>query len=213
MNQANSRIPALILASASPRRQELLDGIELEFRVRPANLDETALPGETPEAHVRRLAREKSRLQAGSGELVLAADTVVAIDGQILGKPADDLEARSMLRRLQSRIHTVWTGVALTDGCRRRTVETVERSEVDIGPMSEEDIDWYVATGEPLDKAGSYAIQGLGALFVTAVRGNYTNVVGLPLPATRALFRQLGFDLRHFSRRSGSSRRPGLPRR
>jgi septum formation protein len=176
----------------------------LRFEVRPADLDESPLPGELPDQHVRRLAREKSRVVTAEAELVLAADTVVVIDGDILGKPRGAAEARSMLRRLAGRAHTVFTGVALTDGTPRTTVDSLERSEVEIAPMSEEELDWYVATGEPLDKAGSYAIQGLGALFVTAVTGNYTNVVGLPLPSTQTLFRALGFDLRQFRRTDGS---------
>lgn len=137
---------------------------------------------------------------ASEAELVLAADTVVVIDGDILGKPRDARDARSMLRRLAGRAHTVFTGVALTDGGSRTTVDTLERSRVEIALLSDEELDWYVATGEPLDKAGSYAIQGLGALFVTAVTGNYTNVVGLPLPPTQALFHDLGYDLRQFCR-------------
>jgi septum formation protein len=202
LTQSPTDLPALVLASASPRRQELLASLDVEFRVRPADLDESALPNETPEQHVRRLAREKSRRLAAGGELVLAADTVVVIDGEILGKPQGEEQARQMLEWLNGRWHTVFTGVALTDGSRQQTVDRLERSEVEIGHMTDEEIGWYVSTGEPLDKAGSYAIQGLGALFVAEVRGNYTNVVGLPLPATQALFRDLGFDLRRFSRLS-----------
>jgi len=163
-------------------------------------LDESVLPDETPEQLVRRLSMEKARARVDAGELVLAADTIVIIDRTILGKPNSDNEARDMLRRLAGRRHTVLTGVALAQGDRAPSSQGIERSEVEIVRMSEEEIDWYVETGEPMDKAGSYAIQGLGALFVAGVQGNYTNVVGLPLPLTKALFRDLDFDLRQFRR-------------
>jgi len=193
-------LPRLVLASGSPRRQELLDGLGVEFTVRAVELDESVLPDETPEQLVRRLSMEKARARVDAGELVLAADTIVIIDRTILGKPNSDNEARDMLRRLAGRRHTVLTGVALAQGDRAPSSQGIERSEVEIVRMSEEEIDWYVETGEPMDKAGSYAIQGLGALFVAGVQGNYTNVVGLPLPLTKALFRDLDFDLRQFRR-------------
>ena len=193
-------LPRLVLASGSPRRQELLDGLGVEFTVRAVELDESVLSGETPEQLVRRLSLEKASARVDAGELVLAADTIVIIDRTILGKPNSDNEARDMLRRLAGRRHTVLTGVALAQGDRAPSSQGIERSEVEIARMSEEEIDWYVETGEPMDKAGSYAIQGLGALFVAGVQGNYTNVVGLPLPLTKALFRDLDFDLRQFRR-------------
>ncbi len=196
--------PRLILASGSPRRRALLEGIHVTFAVRPANLDESILEDETPEAHVRRLASAKSRYTIGRNELVLAADTVVVVDDEILGKPTDESTAIEMLTRLSGRRHVVLTGVAVTLGSSHRTRIGVERSEVEISPLGRQEIEWYVGTGEPLDKAGSYAIQGLGALFVTAVDGNYTNVVGLPLPLTRRLFREVGFDLLEFRRTDGS---------
>lgn len=191
-------LPTLVLASGSPRRRELLVGLGLDFVVRPVNVDESALPGEEPADHVLRLAREKSQSRFGAGELVLAADTIVVIDGEILGKPSDAATARTMLRRLAGRRHTVLTGVALILGEGENQVAGVASSEVTIGDLSDEEIQWYVDTGEPLDKAGSYAIQGLGALLVTEVNGNYTNVVGLPLPLTQQLFRRLGYDLNQF---------------
>ena len=193
-------LPKLVLASGSPRRRELLQAMGARFEIRPADVDESALPGESPEQHVLRLARDKSQALVLPGELVLAADTVVVVDGDVLGKPRDTDDARDMLRRISGRRHEVLTGLALTDGNRHLTIDSLERSEVEIAPITEEEIVWYVATGEPLDKAGSYAIQGLGALFVNSVKGNYTNVVGLPLPPTQALFRNLGFDLRQFCR-------------
>ena len=195
--------PRLVLASGSPRRKELLEAMGVIFEVRPAEVDESLLPEENPRDHVLRLARDKSKTRALPGELVLAADTIVVIDGDILGKPSGTEDARSMLRRLAGRTHSVYTGVALTDGNRVVTVEGLERSEVEIGRIDDEEIAWYVGTTEPLDKAGSYAIQGLGALFVTAITGNYTNVVGLPLPTTQSLFRNLGYDLRQYRRTAG----------
>ena len=176
--------------------------LDLAFTVRPVDLDETPRPGEEPGAYVLRLAREKAAARAGISELILAADTTVVLDGDILGKPEDIEDARRMLGRIAGREHTVLTGVALHE--RRegqvREAATVASSQVRMAAMSEREIAWYAATGEPLDKAGSYAVQGLGALFVEEVFGNHTNVVGLPLPATYRLFAELGYDLRDFRR-------------
>ncbi len=195
-------LPSLILASGSPRRRDLLDGLGVRFVVRPVDVDETPLPGEAPRAYVERLARAKAAERVGSGELVLGADTIVVLDGQLLGKPADEAEARSMLARLAGREHTVLTGVSLVlaDGASDAPAQAavVEASKVRIAPLTEEEIAWYAATGETLDKAGSYAVQGIGAMFVEAVDGDYSNVVGLPLPATYRLFRDMGHDLRRF---------------
>lgn len=190
--------PNLILASGSPRRLELLTGLGLIFSVRPVDLDETALEGEEPSAYVIRLAGAKARARTEPDEITLAADTIVVLDGELLGKPADQGEARKMLGRLAGREHQVLTGVAVFDGKGERLVSGVESSRVKIADLSDEEIAWYVATGEPLDKAGSYAIQDLGALFVERVEGNYTNVVGLPLPLTYRLFGRLGFNLLSF---------------
>lgn len=202
--RTNDSLPTLILASGSPRRRELLRGLGIEFTVRPVKVDESPLSGEEPTDHVLRLARLKSRARLGPGELVLAADTIVVIDGEILGKPNDAVNARQMLRRLAGRRHTVLTGVCLVLGDTQQAVTGVESSDVSMSDLSDEEIRWYVDTGEPLDKAGSYAIQGLGALLVTEVYGNYTNVVGLPLPLTQKLLRRLGYDLSQFRDRSGS---------
>ncbi len=190
--------PKLILASGSPRRRELLAGLGLAFAVRPVDLDETPLDGEDPSGYVTRLAAAKARPQTGPDEMTLAADTIVVLDGELLGKPRHPDDAREMLGRLAGREHQVLTGVAVYDGAAERLVSGVESSKVRIAALSDEEIAWYVATGEPLDKAGSYAIQDLGALFVERVEGNYTNVVGLPLPLTYRLFRQLGSDLLSF---------------
>lgn len=195
-------LPHLILASGSPRRRDLLDGLGVRFSVRPVDVDETPLPDEAPRAYVERLARVKAAERVGPGELVLGADTTVVLDGEILGKPADEAEARSMLARLAGREHTVLTGVSLVraDGASGQPAQAtvVEASKVRIARLTEEEIAWYAATGETLDKAGSYAVQGIGAMFVEAVDGDYSNVVGLPLPATYRLFREMGHDLRRF---------------
>ncbi|HEV7783833.1 MAG TPA: Maf family protein, partial [Thermoanaerobaculia bacterium] len=143
-------------------------------------------------------AREKAAARAEPGELVLAADTVVVIDGDLLGKPCDPEDARRMLARIAGREHTVLTGVALEEPGRGLRVSALERSQVRVTALTPAEIEWYVGTGEPLDKAGSYAIQGIGALLVEEVQGNYTNVVGLPLPLTRRLFRELGWELLDF---------------
>jgi len=204
--------PRLVLASASPRRRELLASLGLAFTVRPVDLDETPRDGEAARDYVSRLAREKAAAEAGAGELVLAADTVVVLPGggrtaaseRLLGKPADAAEARRMLAEIAGRTHSVLTGVALLGASPagdRRLVSEVTSTEVEMAAMGDDEIAWYVATGEPLDKAGAYAIQDVGALFVAAIDGNYTNVVGLPLPTVSRLFAALGWDLRELSRR------------
>jgi septum formation protein len=162
------------------------------------DLDETPLAGEAPEETVLRLAREKAAARAEPGELVLAADTVVVIDGKLLGKPRDAADARLMLAKIAGREHTVLTGVALEEPASNRRTSALERSRVRMAALTPEEIEWYVGTGEPLDKAGSYAIQEIGALLVEEVHGNYTNVVGLPLPLTRRLFRELGREMLDF---------------
>jgi len=171
---------SVVLASGSPRRAELLGQLGVDFVIRVPDIDETPRPGETPVDYVGRLAREKGlAIDVAADALVIAADTTVDLDGEVLGKPADADEARAMLRRLSARTHRVHTGVSLRLGDR---VETeVVTSLVTFVPLTEDTIDWYVATGEPLDKAGAYAIQGAGGTFVLRVRGSVSNVIGLPL--------------------------------
>ena len=169
----------LILASASPRRVELLRAAGVEFEQRPAEIDESPRPGERPEDYVARLAESKARAVWEPGWLSLGADTIVALDGSILGKPGDEGEARLMLRRLSGRAHEVLTGVALYDGA--RCARMCERTAVEFREIQDAELELYVASGEPLDKAGSYAIQGGGAAFVRRVAGSYSNVVGLPV--------------------------------
>ena len=169
----------LILASSSPRRSALLTAAGYEFEVRVADVDETPLEGETAEALVRRLAQLKpSTVACGADELVLAADTTVACDGEIMNKPEDPAEATRMLQTLAGRDHEVFTGVTLRHNGGEETF--VERTVVWFAPMSAADIAWYVDSGEPLGKAGAYGIQGRASRFVTRVDGSYPNVVGLP---------------------------------
>lgn len=170
----------LVLASQSPRRQDLLRQAGIPFIVIPAGVDEEPLPGEEPRAHVERLAREKAlAVRAAPEETVLGADTVVVVDGQILGKPRDAADAVRMLRLLSGREHLVVTGICLRRG--DQLVTGVETTAVRFVPLTEDDIRDYVASSEPLDKAGAYAIQGLASKFIDRIEGCYSNVVGLPL--------------------------------
>jgi septum formation protein len=178
----------LILASASPRRAELLRAAGIHFDVLPADVDESVLPGETAEHHVRRLAEAKACavLPQAGGRPVLSADTVVVVGGAILGKPADEADARRMLWMLSGRSHEVVTGVCLLRQERERGKGDLATSEVavttvEFAPLTDAEIDWYVSSGEPSDKAGAYAIQGLASRFVTRIDGSYSNVVGLPV--------------------------------
>ena len=172
----------IVLASASPRRAELLRAAGIDFDVIPAHVDESMRPGESPTEHVARLAESKARAihERDGKRTVLAADTVVVVDTQVLGKPLDDSDARRMLHLLGGRTHEVLTAVSIFHP--GDIVDTrVEVTSVEFSPLSEGDIDWYVASGEPLDKAGAYAIQGLASRFVPKITGSYSNVVGLPI--------------------------------
>jgi septum formation protein len=176
----------LILASASPRRAELLRAAGIVFEAVPVDIDETPLPAELPEAHVRRLAEEKALAGARRrpGTTVLGADTVVVVDNRILGKPRDAGDAAAMLRTLSGREHLVMTGVSVireSAGQGPGGSTHVEYTKVQFSPLSEEEISWYVTSGEPMDKAGAYAIQGLASRFVDRIDGSYSNVVGLPV--------------------------------
>ena len=163
--------------------------------MRPVDLDETPLAAEPAAAYVRRLALEKARARSEPGELILAADTVVSVDGELLGKPVDSADARSMLQRLSGRGHEVLTGVAVYDPDRGRLDAEVESTQVHFAELTEAELDWYIASGEPMDKAGAYAVQGLAALFVLRLEGNYSNVVGLPLPTVYRLLAAAGYTL------------------
>lgn len=172
----------IILASQSPRRKALLEQIGLAFRVHASDVDETVLPGTPPAAMVEELSRRKAAAVAaleGPGPLIIAADTVVAIGDAVLGKPHTRDDAFSMLSALSGREHHVYTGVTVTRG--GRSVTFHESTAVRFRPLPQEEIAAYIATGEPMDKAGAYGIQGRGALLVEGIRGDYGNVVGLPV--------------------------------
>lgn len=186
----------LVLASGSPRRLELLASLGLDCEVFPVDIDESPRPGEAPPVYARRLASEKAAAavtRLGPRRLVLAADTVVALGDEIFGKPADAAEAVRMLRRLSGRVHAVHTAVAASRGDAASV--RLSSSEVEFRHLLEEEIDAYVATGEPLDKAGAYGVQGLAAVFVTRLCGSYSGVVGLPLFDTAELLREHGVDV------------------
>jgi septum formation protein len=176
-------LPRLVLASASPRRAEILRAVGWEFETAPSDIDESARAGESPREYVERLAREKAEgaARARLFGLVLGADTTVVVEGAILAKPLDEEDARRMLRSLRGRWHEVLTGVALVRAEDGRAVVAHERTRVRFSEMTDAEIAWYVATGETADKAGAYAVQGRGALFVEEIEGDYWNVVGLPV--------------------------------
>ena len=185
--------PRVVLASSSPRRRELLALIGIAHEVRPADIDESALPDETAEAHCERLAREKALALAsgaGDGALVIGSDTIVVVDGRILGKPRDEQDAMRMLRLLSGRSHVVLTAVAVV---RHGRVESgVERVSVTFRPLDDSEIAAYIATREPMDKAGAYGIQGFGATIVERIDGDYFAVMGLALTRLVRLMARVG---------------------
>jgi septum formation protein len=182
-------LPRLVLASQSPRRAELLRAAGIDFDVRVADVDESVTAGESPHDYVRRLAVAKALAVVRDGhETVLGADTTVVVEGEILGKPADARDAMRMLRLLSGRMHEVLTGVCVARG---QDVDTrVARTSVEFLPLSDDEIAWYVATGEPMDKAGAYAIQGRVSRFVSRIDGSYSNVVGLPVSLVYQMLRR-----------------------
>jgi septum formation protein len=185
-------IPRVILASQSPRRRELLALVGIPHTVQPADIDEVYRPGEQPAPHAERLAREKAGVVAATDPeaLVIAADTIVVVDGDVLGKPRDEAHAAQMLTRLSGRSHVVMTAVAVRwRGVERSAVEAVG---VTFHPLTVQDIHAYIATGEPMDKAGAYGIQGHGATIVERVDGDYFAVMGLPLQRVVRLMGDLG---------------------
>ncbi len=186
--------PRLILASLSPRRYELLKQLGLDFEVIPSKIEEESIPHESPQEHVLRLAQSKA-LEVGSQfpeAWVIGADTIVYVEGLILGKPKDRQEALKMLRLLSGKEHRVFTGLSvchLRKGkAARESVETVVKMK-ELDPI---EMDWYIGTGEPLDKAGGYGIQGIGSYMIESINGSYTNVVGLPVCELFQMLRHLG---------------------
>ena len=185
---------AVILASQSPRRQQLLSQMGLSFAVRVADIDETMNPALSPEDGVREISAKKAHaIEAKAQEVVIAADTIVVVDEKILGKPHSPQEAEEMLRLLSGREHRVMTGVTVKRGALSESVTEV--TEIVFRPLSEEEIRAYVATGDPMDKAGSYGIQGLAAMFAQSIRGDYFNVMGLPLCTLCRMLRRFGVEV------------------
>ena len=180
----------VILASHSPRRRELLALVGIPHEVRPADIDETYLPAESPRAHAERLAREKAAKLRDPDAVVIGSDTIVVVDGDVLGKPKNEADAARMLRRLSGRTHTVITGVAVA--WRDRLESGVEEVEVTFHALTDVAIRAYIATREPMDKAGAYGIQGFGATIVQRVHGDYFAVMGLPLQLLVRLLERVG---------------------
>lgn len=187
----------IVLASSSPRRADLLKQAGLEFQIMVSEVDETPAPGLAPDELVRELALRKANAVAAMLDkgLVIGADTVVVKAGRILGKPSGPQEAAEMLRLLQGGGHEVYTGVALVDAVSQKTVVEHEMTRVFFNPLTKGEISRYVATGEPMDKAGAYGVQGLAALFINRLEGCYTNVVGLPLARLAIMLKQIGYEV------------------
>ncbi|HEV7489011.1 MAG TPA: Maf family protein [Thermoanaerobaculia bacterium] len=185
-----------ILASQSPRRRELLASIGLAFDVIPSDVPEVHQAGESPEEYVARLSRDKAAAIAAkyNDAWIIAADTTVLLGDELLEKPADDADARRMLAMIAGKTHIVYSGVTLQNAASGWRDTRVAESEVRMLPLDERDIAWYVSTGEPRDKAGAYAVQGIGAMFIDSIHGSYTNVVGLPLALLFQMLRRAGID-------------------
>ncbi|MFD2369879.1 Maf family protein [Brevibacillus sp. GCM10020057] len=187
----------LTLASSSPRRRELLQTLGIPFRVQTSDVDETTAPGLSPHEVVEELAVRKARAVASLQQegVVLGSDTIVVLDDQILGKPADEAEAFRMLTMLQGREHTVYSGVALIDAASGREEVAHSHTRVRIRPLAKTEIESYIATREPMDKAGAYAIQGIGSTIVEGITGDYFTVVGLPLALTARMLSRFGITV------------------
>ncbi len=183
------RFPEIILASASPRRSELLRSAGIKFIIRVADIDETQLPHETPRDYVARLSREKALAVAQPDEIVLGADTTVVIGNETAGKPVNIDDTKRMLNLLSGNWHEVLTGVSLVKDGELKTEVAVTR--VKFNQLSEAEIDWYASSGEPDDKAGAYAIQGLAARFIERIEGSYSNVVGLPIEVVYKMVKKM----------------------
>lgn len=190
----------LVLASGSPRRREILSLFKEDIRIIPSKISETQLPNESPKDYVLRLAQDKafdvaSNSLDGTNGLVIGADTIVLYNNLVLGKPSSKDDARRMLEMLSGKWHEVLTGVAVVDTINNKKVFDLCKTRVKFSTLSNAEIDWYIETNEPFDKAGAYAIQGYGSLFVEEIEGNYLNVVGLPITLLRKLLKELGVDL------------------
>ncbi|UHA74361.1 Maf family protein [Paenibacillus sp. 481] len=197
--QNSSNLPLIVLASSSPRRQELIRSLQLPYEIQPSDADETVPADWSPVRTVEQLSLRKAeavahlRRQSGQAGIVLGSDTVVVLDDHILGKPQDEADACRMLSALQGRTHEVYTGVALIDVMTNRVELAHQKTRVHMRPLTPDQVKRYVATGEPMDKAGSYGIQGVGATIVESIEGCYFNVVGLPLSLLAQMLRS--FDV------------------
>jgi septum formation protein len=191
----------LVLASGSPRRKDLLETVGIKPLVVPSELDETCIDTKelTPGRLVADLACRKAKKVAGMfpSDIVLGADTIVVLDGEVLGKPGDPMHARSMLEKLSGRTHYVYTGIALYQPETGEVFTDVDCSCVTMRKMDTGEIEWYVSTNEPMGKAGSYAIQGRAALFITGIKGDYTSVIGLPIPKLYEILIKAGVEIRN----------------
>jgi septum formation protein len=188
------RLPKIILASGSPRRAEILNSIGWEFTKDVPDIDEGELPGESPESYVQRLAKNKAKTVAARypGQLVLGADTTVVVDGEIIGKPTDLADARRMLEMLSGKRHEVLTGVAVVSNGKVQL--GLQRTAVKFAHMTDAEINFLAEMGDPLDKAGAYAVQAQAALFIEGIEGDYWNVVGLPISLVYELVKKAGFN-------------------
>ena len=184
----------IILASASPRRRQLLQGVGVAFEAIPSQIEEDEIPGEPPRDHVMRLSRAKA-IAVGSTQVkdrwVLGADTIVCIDGELLGKPGSEKEAWGMLKKLSGREHKVVTGFFIYNPERKQSVGDAVESRVHVKELNDREIEGYIRTGEPFDKAGGYAVQGIGMFMVEKIVGSHTNVIGLPICEVVAVLREL----------------------
>jgi septum formation protein len=189
VDRTNPKLPKLILASRSPRRAKILDAVGWSYEIIVAGVDETLRSGERPLDYVQRLAVDKAEAVSAKVErgLVLGADTTVVVDGQILGQPTDSNDARRMLRLLNGRWHEVVTGVALVRAGSAQRQVNHQITRVRFAELTNDEIDWYVSTHEPMDKAGAYGVQGKAALFIEEIQGDYFNVVGLPIRLVYAM--------------------------
>lgn len=188
----------LVLASSSPRRATLLDQIGLVYTVSPVDIDESMRPDEGSAAYVERLARQKALAGASADDVVIGADTAVVVGGHLMGKPAHPAEARSMLGRLQGSQHEVFTGMAVARGA--EVVSIVDITHVQMMAMTDEEVRGYVESGEPMDKAGAYALQGIGGRYVASVSGSPFTVIGLPLHLLARLLSRVGVSIEDFRR-------------
>lgn len=188
---------SILLASASPRRKQLLEQLGIQVQQQAADIDESAYQGERAAAYVQRIAKEKAQAIAAchADALILAADTCISLDGQIIGKPQSFLQACAFWRSFAQRWHSVYTAVVIYNN--GRYLSALCQSDVYFSTMSDAQMHWYWQTGEPQDKAGAYAIQGLGARWVKEIRGSYSAIMGLPLYETAELLQQLGIALEH----------------